>query len=98
MSWSSFRWKQPVKSIDVAELWAAGEAIDEGKILARALAAVHGTHIPLIMALNSKDIFTLLSTLRNSIDNFMRSDVNLIRYDFETKSISRSYGFLEWRI
>lgn len=34
LSWSSHKSKRPVKSIGASEILAAGEAIDEGKLLA----------------------------------------------------------------
>lgn len=47
--------------------------------------------IELLIALDSKDLFSSLSTQRNSIDRSIRADVNVIRFEFETKSVSKIY-------
>lgn len=40
--------------------------------------------IPLIVAVDSKDLFNPLSTQRNDADKLICADVNVIRYKFET--------------
>ena len=68
---------------------AAGEAIDEGKIIAQAYSTLLGYKVNLIVALDSKDLFQSLSTQRNSIDKSIRADVNVIRHEFETKNVHK---------
>ena len=51
--------------------------------------SAHNTEaVDLIVCTDSKDIFKTLSTQRNSVDRSIRSDVNVIRYDFETKQVN----------
>ena len=91
LSWSSRKSKRPVKSIGAAETLAAGEAIDEGKILARVYSKLFGMQVKLSVALDTKDLYNSFSTQRNSIDKSIRSDVNVIRYEFETKNVNNIY-------
>lgn len=67
LSWSSHKSRRTVRSIRAAEILAAVEAIDEGKILARTLSSIYSSRIPLLLALDSRDLFTSLSTERNSV-------------------------------
>lgn len=64
LSSSSNKAKGPVRSIGAAEILAAVEAIDEGKMLAKSPSMLFSTHVPLFIALDSKDLFTSLSTHR----------------------------------
>lgn len=57
LSWSLHKSKRPLKSIRAAEILAAVEAIEEGKLLASAYKKLLGIHIDLIIALDSKDLF-----------------------------------------
>lgn len=91
LSWSSHKSKRPVKSIGAAEILAAGEAIDEGKVLAKAYEVLLGMNIDLLIAVDSKDLFETLSTCRNSIDRSIRADVSVIRYEFETQKVNRIF-------
>lgn len=68
---------------------AAGEAIDEGKVLAQTLSAILNQHVKLYIALDTKDLYTSLSTKRNSIDKSIRADVNVIRFEFECCNFNR---------
>ena len=43
----------------------------------------------LIVVLDSKDLYTSLSTQRKSIDRSVRADVNYIRYQFEISNANR---------
>jgi len=45
--------------------------------------------IDLWIVVDSKDLFDTLSTCRNAIDRSIRGDVSVIRYEFETKNVSR---------
>lgn len=88
VSWSSHKAKRPVRSIGTAELLAAGEAIDEGKILASTLAVITNQPVELIIALDTKDLFSSLSSQRNPIDKSIRADVNVIRYELECGNVN----------
>ena len=89
LNWSSQKSKRSVKSIGDAEILAAGETIDEGKVLANAYRELLHMEIELLVALDSKDLFETLSTCRNSIDRSIRADVSVIRYEFETQKVNR---------
>lgn len=65
LSWTSHKPKRPVKSIGSAEIYAAGEAIDEGKVLAKAYERLLGVKTHLWVVVDSRDLFTTLSTCRN---------------------------------
>lgn len=80
---------RPVKSIGAAEIVAAGEAIDEGKVLVKAYEALLKIPINLFIVVDSKYVYKTLSTCGNSIDRSIRGDVSVIRYEFETKNVNR---------
>ncbi|PXF44742.1 hypothetical protein BWQ96_05501 [Gracilariopsis chorda] len=89
ISWSSHKSRRPVKSIGSAEILAAGEAIDEGKLLAKAYSKLLGFEIGLWIVVDSKDLYGTLSTCRNASDKLIRGEVSVTRLDFETKKIER---------
>lgn len=60
LSSSSHKSQRLVCAIGAAEILATGEAIDEGKTLARTPSSIYASRIPLIMALNTRDPFTSL--------------------------------------
>ena len=70
-----------------AEILAASEAIDEGKMIAKTVSQLLGIPIPLTILVDSKDLFTSMSTQRNSIDRSIRGDVGCIRFEFQTGNI-----------
>lgn len=79
----------PVRSICEADIFAAGEAIDEGKMLAKSLFTVFSTPVPLLITIDSKDLLTSLNTQKKSVDKSNRSDVNVIRFEFEIRAVDR---------
>ena len=87
LSWMSHKSKRPTKSIGAAEILAASEVIDEGKTLKAALSALLMIRVPLIVAVDSKDLYTSLSTRRNSIDKSIRAAVNVIRFEYEVGNV-----------
>ena len=89
VSWSSHKSKRPVRSIAAGEILAAGEAIDEGIMLKRTFSLLLDLSVELIFILDSKDLYTSLSTQRQSIDRSVRADVNYIRYQFEVGNANR---------
>lgn len=89
VSWSSRKSKRPVKSVGAAEILAAGEAIDEGKLIAQSYSMILGFQLDLIIVLDSKDLFYSLSTQRNSIDKSIRANVNVIRHEFEIRNVHK---------
>lgn len=91
ISWVSHKSKRPTKSIGAAETFATGECIDEGKMLAKAYELLLGIEVELWIAVDSKDLYSTLTTCRNATDRAMRGDVSFIRYEFETRSIARMF-------
>lgn len=88
-SWLSHKAKRPVKSIPAAEIFAASEGIDEGKTIAKAYSEMLNMYIKLRFAVDSRDLFTSLSTQKNSIDKSIRGDVSCVRYEFETGAVDK---------
>lgn len=76
-----------VKSIGTAEMFAAGEAIDECKMISWNLLVICNTTIPLVIPLDSRDPFTSLSTQRNRAEKSICCDVNVERHEFQRKFI-----------
>lgn len=89
LSWTSRKSKRPVKSVASAEILAAGEPVDEGKLLRKAFDNLLGIDVELVIALDSKDLFDTLSTCRGATDRLIRADVNIIHFEFVTRVISR---------
>lgn len=81
-SWLSHKSKIPVKSIRAAEIIAAAEGIDEGKMIA--YSETFRMKIPLRLFVDYKGLFTLLCTQRLSIERSIRGDVGSIRFEFQT--------------
>jgi len=57
-------------------------------MLAHTVSTNYGTSVALYIALYSKDLFTSLSTQRNSHDKSIRADVNFIRFELERRNVS----------
>ena len=55
--------KRLVNPIRVAEILAAGEAIDEAKVLVKGYERLLGIHVELHLALDSKDLLEILQNL-----------------------------------
>lgn len=91
LSWMSYKSKQVVKSVPVAEILVAAEVIEGGKVLTGTYAEIMNMEIKLWIYVDSKDIFTSLWAQRNSIDNSIKRDVSWIRYEFQTKAVEISW-------
>lgn len=89
LSWISHKAKRPVKSVPAAEILAATEGIDEGKTISSAYSELMCMDIKLRLCVDSKDLFTSLSTHRNSIDRSIRGDVSCIRFEFQTGAVDK---------
>lgn len=87
LSWISHKSKRPVRSIAAAEILAAFEVIDEEKTLKTALSNLLLIPVLLVIIVDSKDLYTSLSTRRNSIDRSIRADVNYIRFQYKIGNI-----------
>lgn len=62
ISWISHKTKSPVKSVPAAEIMAATEGIDEGKMIAMAYSELLGFDVNMKLCVDLKDLFTSLST------------------------------------
>lgn len=60
-----------------------------GNILARTIYMLFSFEVALHIAVDWKDFFTYLSSQRNSKDEFIRSHVNLIRYEFDRHNMAQ---------
>ena len=89
LNFSSHKSKRPVKSIGAAKIIAAGEAMDQEKVLANAYRVLLHIDFDLLIVLDSKDLFETLSTCRYFIDSSISADVGVIRYEFETHKLNR---------
>lgn len=78
-----------MKSIGSAEILATGAAIDEGKALSQAMSTLLNYPVDLTIVLDSKDLYDTIFTFRLPTDRSIRGDVALIRYEFETRKVSR---------
>ena len=67
---------------------AAGEAIDEGKVLVKALEELLGTEVGLSIVVDSKDLFSTLSTCRLASDTSIRGYVSSIKFELATKNVT----------
>lgn len=89
ITWASHLSKRPVKSIGFAEVLACGDAIDEGKLIAQTYWLLLGHDVHLYVAVDSKDLWSSLSTCRNPEDKSILADVQLLRYNFETHHLNK---------
>lgn len=88
LSWMSHLSRRPGKSSASAEVLAAGEAVDDGRVIASALSVVLNGKVHLSIAVDSRDLFSLLSTCRTPEDKSISAKVQLIRFGFETHSLN----------
>lgn len=86
ISWTSHEANQTVKSIGAAEILAASETNDTGKSIC-AYRKLYDIDTNLVTALDSKDLYKLLTTQQQSIGQSIRGDVSVIRYEFETRIV-----------
>lgn len=89
LSWISHKSKRPVKCIPAAEILASGETIDEAKSIAHTYRELLNMDISVQLCVDSKDLFTSLSTQRNSIDRSIRADVACIRFEFQVGCVDK---------
>lgn len=89
LTWTSHLSKRPTKSIASAELLAAGAAIDQSKQIAQAYKILLNIDVHLCVVVDSKDLFSSLSTCRTPEDKSILADVALLRYHFETHQLNR---------
>lgn len=67
---------------------AAEEAIDVGKSFEHCYRTLRDLPMNLIISVDSKDLYSALSTQRLSTDKAMRGEIGIIRYEFEIGAIS----------
>ena len=88
LSWISHKQQRPAMSVTSAETLAAGEAIDKGKVLVKAVEELLGTEVNLCLVLDSKDLFSTLWTCRMDSDRSTCGDISSIRFELATKNVS----------
>lgn len=89
ISWLFPKAKRPTKSVPVTEILATTERIDDVKMIGNTSKEILGIDIATQICVDSKDLFTSLSTQRNSIDRLMRSDIACIRFELQVASIDK---------
>lgn len=89
LSWSSHMSKRPAKSSASAEILAASEAVDDGRVIRKCLSRVFNMYVSLVMVVDSKDSLSSLSTSRVPQEKSIAADVTLLRYYFETKQLDK---------
>lgn len=82
VSWTSRKYKPPVKSVAVGKILAAGEGRDEENMLKRSYVLLHRLKIELLVLLEAKDFYTALSTQRQFVNRSVGADANYILYQF----------------
>ena len=75
-------------SIGIEETIAASTAINQGKILTNGNENFLGFKGHRRNISDSKDLWTTLTTCIDPADKSVKGDVNVTRYEFETKNIS----------
>ena len=85
----SHKSKRPVKSVPAAEILAATEGIDERKTIAKAYSELMDMDIKMQLCVDSKDLFTTMSTQRNSIKRSIRGDFSSIPFEFQTGNVHK---------
>lgn len=70
-----------------AEVLAAGDFIDEGKVLATFLKKLLNVNVHLLVMVDSKDLFESLFTCLTSEDKSIKADAQLLRSNFETHKL-----------
>lgn len=83
--------KRPARSIGAVEILAADEATVEEKLLAHMLSALLNSSNNLIITVHSKDLSNSISTERSSIEKSLRPEMNVIRYEFDSKNIDQIF-------
>lgn len=89
ISWMSHKSKRPVKNVPAAEIFAAPEGVDEEKTITKTYSEILDMDIKLRLTVDSKDIFSSLSTQMNSIIKSIRGDMSCLRYEFQTGAVNQ---------
>ena len=88
VGWRSHLSMRPTKSSGSEETLAAGEAIDDGKIIAATYNLLLGEGIPLLIGVDCKDLFNCIYTCHTPTDKSIWADVSLIRHKFVTHKVN----------
>lgn len=73
-TWGSHKSHRPAKSIGLAEILAAGESIGSGKRLVKCYQELLNIKVGLDIVVDTKDLYTTLSTCRNSIEKSIKNE------------------------
>lgn len=77
-------------SVSIAEILTIGKVIDEEKSIVNVFFEPHYMHVDIRLCVSSKDLFSNLSTQRNSIDRSIYTDVACIRYNLQAGNVDDS--------
>lgn len=81
--WMSHKSKRPLESVVAAEILVASEAFNEVRIIAHAYQQLLSVQINIQVCVDSWDIFTSLSTPKNSVDRSIRRIFASLSYAFQ---------------
>lgn len=79
--------KCPVKAVGAANILAASEGMNVGKVLREVAAIFFGIAVELVFVVDFKDLFTSLSLQRNPVDRSIRPIFRTIRFEYETDGV-----------
>lgn len=79
-SWSEHKSRRPVESIGASEMLGAGNAFDLEKIPLKASHKLSSLPRDFIIAVDSENLYTMLTSQGQSVDKSIRGDVGVIRY------------------
>lgn len=83
----SHKSKRPVRSIGATKILRTSKAVDEGKVIKTSFSMLLGYYVELVIVVDSKDLFTFLTTRENSIGSSIRADVSVILIEIESGSV-----------
>lgn len=76
-----------VKRTASAEIFAAGEAIDTKKVIVSTHHSILVALSDLVIVVDPKDLFTVLYYQQQMIDKSIHSEVEMVRYESEARTI-----------
>jgi len=90
ISWISHKSKRPVKSVPAADILASAEEIDEAKAISHTYSELIRIDIDAQLCVDSKDLFYISSTQRNSTDRSIRDDFACIWFEFQVGNLKKT--------
>lgn len=78
--------RRPVRSVGSAKTIAIAIAIDDGKIIVKAIGKLLNIEFILEVCVDSKYLWDSLSSCHEPTDKAVKADVNVTRYEFHTRT------------